>query len=232
MFKGTISELQDFVSLVLEIDGYWRTGKDPNHNIFKSTCNNIDINYWISTQTFTVNGKKENAIMKKIKQLVSSYKSPLRQHQEELTASNRVQSSQTMHNTTPCLQGNYATPETIFIEPEKPIPIRLVKEDDQRAVDWHKTYEKFGNEINRIWESVHTLSKRHEEILRLLDLLKAEKEDNKILCKVIEEKDALSKELCTAFAKPDSTFRQETNNNQDNKWEKPKSPAKRAFPPT
>ena len=34
------------------------------------------------------------------------------------------------------------------------------------------------------------------------------------------------------FAKLDSTFRQETNNNQDNKWEKPKSPAKRAFPPT
>ena len=80
MFKGTISELQDFVSLVLEIDGYWRTGKYPNHNIFKSTCKNININYWISTQTFTVNGKKEDAIMKKIKQLVSSYKSPLRQH--------------------------------------------------------------------------------------------------------------------------------------------------------
>ena len=32
------------------------------------------------------------------------------------------------------------------------------------------------------------LSKRHEEILRLLDLLKAEKEGNKILRKVIEEK--------------------------------------------
>ena len=29
------------------------------------------------------------------------------------------------------------------------------------------------------------------------------------------------------IAKPDSTFRQETNNNQDNKWEKPKSPGKR-----
>ena len=68
--------------------------------------------------------------------------------------------------------------------------------------------------------------------MRLLDLLKAEKEDNKILRKVIEEKDALIKELCTAIAKPDPTFRQETNNNQDNKWEKPKSPAKRAFPPT
>ena len=49
MFKGTISELRNFVSLVLEIDGYWRTGKDPNHNIFKSTCKNININYWIST---------------------------------------------------------------------------------------------------------------------------------------------------------------------------------------
>ena len=164
--------------------------------------------------------------MKKIKQLVSSYKGPLRQHQEELTASNRVQSSQTMHSTTPCLQGNYATPETIFIEPGKPIPIQLVKEDDQRAFDSHKTYEKFGNEINRIWESEHTLSKRHEEILRLLDLLKAAKEDNKILCKIVEEKDALIKELCTAIAKPDSTFKQEMNNNQDNKWEKPKSPAK------
>ena len=43
MFKGTISE-QDFVSLVLEIDGYWRTGKDLNHNIFKSICRNININ--------------------------------------------------------------------------------------------------------------------------------------------------------------------------------------------
>ena len=59
MFKGTISELQDFVSLVLEIDGYWMTGKDSNHNIFKSICKNININYWISTQTFTVNRKKE-----------------------------------------------------------------------------------------------------------------------------------------------------------------------------
>ena len=56
--------------------------------------------------------------MNKIKQLVSSYKSPLRQHQE-LTASNRVQGSQTIRSTTPCLQGNYAIPETIFIEPEK-----------------------------------------------------------------------------------------------------------------
>ena len=68
--------------------------------------------------------------------------------------------------------------------------------------------------------------------MRLLDLLKAEKEDNKILHEVIEEKDALIKELCTAIAKPDSTFRQEMNNNQDNKWEKPKLSAKRMFPPT
>ena len=37
------------------------------------------------------------------------------------------------------------------------------------------------------------------------------------------------KELCTAIANPDSTFRPETN---DNKWEKPNSPVKRAFPPT
>ena len=57
--QDTISELQDFVSLVLEINGYWRTGKDPNHNILKSTCKNININYWISTETFTVNGKKK-----------------------------------------------------------------------------------------------------------------------------------------------------------------------------
>ena len=92
--------------------------------------------------------------------------------------------------------------------------------------------KNWESEINRIWESVHTLSKRQEEILRLLDLLKAEKEDNKMLCKVIEEKNALIKELCTAVAKPDSTFGPETNNNQDNKWEKLRSPAKRAFPPT
>ena len=77
-------------------------------------------------------------------------------------------------------------------------------------------------------ESVHTLSKRNEEILRLLDLLK---EDNKILRKVIEEKDALIKELWTATANPDSTFRPETNNNQNNKWEKPKSQAKERFLP-
>ena len=76
MFKGTISELQDSISLVLEIDGYWRTRKDPDHNIFKSTCKKIDINYWLSTQTFTVNGKKEDAVLRKTKQLVFSYKSP------------------------------------------------------------------------------------------------------------------------------------------------------------
>ena len=76
------------------------------------------------------------------------------------------------------------------------------------------------------------LSKRHEEILKILDLLKAEKEDNKTLRKVIEEKDALIKKLCTAIAKADSSFRSETNSSQDSKWEKPKSPAKRAFPPT
>ena len=158
MFKGTISELQDSISLVLEIDSYWRTRKDPNHNIFKSTCKKIDINYWLSTQTFTVNGKKEDAVLRKTKQLVSSYKSPLRQHQEELTTSNRVQSSQTICSTTPCLQGNYATPETIFIEQEKPIPIRREIEDDQSASNSHKCHEKFGSEICRIWESVHTLS--------------------------------------------------------------------------
>ena len=67
MFKGTISELQDFISLVLEIDGYWRTRKYPYHNIFKSTCKKSNINYWPSTQTFTVNGRKEDAIMKKNK---------------------------------------------------------------------------------------------------------------------------------------------------------------------
>ena len=53
-----------------------------------------------------------------------------------------------------------------------------------------------------------------------------------MLGKVIEEKDALIKELCTAIAKPDSTFRPETNNSQDNKWEKPKFPAKTASPHT
>ena len=107
----------NFVSLVLKIDGYWRIGKDPNNNIFKSTCKNININYWISTQAFTVNGKKEDAIMKKIKQIVSSYMSPLRQHQEELETSNCVQSSQTIRSTTPCLRGNYATPEPEITHP-------------------------------------------------------------------------------------------------------------------
>ena len=40
--------------------------------------------------------KKEDALMNKIMQSVSSYKSPIGQHQEELTASNRVQASQTI----------------------------------------------------------------------------------------------------------------------------------------
>ena len=56
--KYTFIVMLHLVSLVLEMDGYWKTGKDPDHNIFKSICKKININCWLSTQTFAVNGKK------------------------------------------------------------------------------------------------------------------------------------------------------------------------------
>ena len=72
-FKGNLSELSDFAKLILEIEGEWHTAKDPNQNVFRSSCKEITLNYWLSTQTFSVNGKKEKKIKKKIKQLLTAY---------------------------------------------------------------------------------------------------------------------------------------------------------------
>ena len=89
--------------------------------------------------------KKEHAIMKKNKSASifvqeSSQTTPRRT--DNFKSRTKVHKQYVAHQGN--LQGNYATPETIFIEPEKPIPIRLVKEDDQKAGDTHKCYEKFG----------------------------------------------------------------------------------------
>ena len=66
-FKSNVSELHDFVKLVLKINGSWSTTKDPKHCIFKSNCKQITANFWQSTQSFTVCGKKENKINKNVK---------------------------------------------------------------------------------------------------------------------------------------------------------------------
>ena len=44
-FKGNLSELSDFVKLLLEIEGEWHTAKDPNQNVFRSSCKEITLNY-------------------------------------------------------------------------------------------------------------------------------------------------------------------------------------------
>ena len=65
-FKGNISELHDFVKFDLKINGSWSHARDPNHCIFKSNCKQITINFWQSNQAFTVCGKKEKEITKKL----------------------------------------------------------------------------------------------------------------------------------------------------------------------
>ena len=89
-----------------------------------------------------------------------------------------------------------------------------------RACDSHKCYEKFGSKITKNWQFVHTLSKRHEEFLRLLDLLEDEKEDNKMSRKVVEEKNALIKINSLISLECDEKVEQQTNSLQklDSYW--------------
>ena len=94
-FKGNLSELSDFAKLILEIEGEWHTAKDPNQNVFRSSCKEITLNYWLSTQTFSVNGKKEKKIKKKIKQLVTAY------HKKELPNKTQLDSSPPDDKATP-----------------------------------------------------------------------------------------------------------------------------------
>ena len=76
-FKGNVSELHDIVKFDLKINGSWSHARDPNHCIFRSNCKQITINFWQSTQSFTVCGKKEKEIKKKLKTLASSYEKSL-----------------------------------------------------------------------------------------------------------------------------------------------------------
>ena len=69
-FNGSLVELKEFIKLVLKIDGQWTVGQDTNLNTFRSKCKQLIINYWITTKTLTLNGKKEERIKSKIKELV------------------------------------------------------------------------------------------------------------------------------------------------------------------
>ena len=66
-FEGTLEELQDFVKLVLDLEGTWKKGiKEKNLYLFQSKKSTVTLSWWSSTSTLTVAGKKEGDISRKI----------------------------------------------------------------------------------------------------------------------------------------------------------------------
>ena len=66
-FHGNVEELKEFVKFVLNVEGQWNIGKDTNLNLFRSECKQLVINFWKSTKTVTLSGKKEGQMREKIK---------------------------------------------------------------------------------------------------------------------------------------------------------------------
>ena len=216
-FKGNLSELSDFVKLVLEIEGEWHTAKDPNQNVFRSSFKEVTLNYWLSTQTFSVNGKKEKKIKKKIKRLVTGY------HKKELPKKTQSDSSPPNDKTTPStVQPKYFTHSIPSTTPgyERKFNTLITTTHyadgfETRVTSQAQTINAFdyrfknkfdlvGVEIDRIWSSIQNLSSQFEENVRLLELLQAEKDEKVFLHRTIEEKDYLINDLNEQLRKLES----------------------------
>ena len=70
-FERTLEELQDFVKLVLDLQGTWKKGiKEKNLYVFQSKKSMVTLSWWSSTSTLTVAGKKEGDLKRKIHCLI------------------------------------------------------------------------------------------------------------------------------------------------------------------
>ena len=159
-FKGNVSDLHDFVKFDLKINGSWSHARDPNHCIFRSTCKQITINFWQSAQSFTVCGKKEKEIKKKLKTLASSYEKSLMRND---TTSKERYSTVTSLLLNGTLQGSYNTPEGSFNTRETPSfqsdiksPTRQMNYADADAFDYNfdSRLRPIRIELDRIWSLV------------------------------------------------------------------------------
>ena len=243
-FKGNLSELSDFAKLVLEIEGEYHTAKDPNQNVFRSSCKEITLNYWLSTQTFSVNGKKEKKIKKKIKQLVTAYHKKELPNKMQLDSSppddkatpSTVQPKYFMHSipsTTPGYERKFNTLITTMhyadgFETRVTSEAQTINAFDNR---FKNKFDLVGEEMDRIWSSIQNLTSWFEENVRLLELLQAEKDEKVFLHRTIEEKDYLINNLNEQLRKLELQRISPTGDNRQADWEKPKKAVKNVFPP-
>ena len=211
---------------------------------FRSSCKEITLNYWLSTQTFSVNGKKEKKIKKKIKQLVTAY------HKKELpnkmqldssppddkTTPSTVQPKYFMHSipsTTPGYERKFNTPITTTHYADG-FETRVTSEAQTiNAFDYRfkNKFDLVGEEMDRIWSSIQNLTSWFEENVRLLELLQAEKDEKVFLHRTIEEKDYLINNLNEQLRKLELQRISPTRDNRQADWEKPKKAVKNVFPP-
>ena len=229
------------MKFVLKINGSWSHARDPNHCIFKANCKQITINFWQSTQSFTVCGKKEKEIKKKLKTLASSYEKSLLRND---TTSKERYSTVTSPLVNRTLQGSYNTPEGSFNTRETP-PFQSDIESPTRQMNYADAFEHnfdsrlrpIRTKLDRIWSLIQSLSTRFEENHKLFDeLLQAGKNKKNFLYKTTEEKNIIINDLNERLRISERFMAPKEPDSQDNvqqlNWEKPKRPVNNFFPPT
>ena len=178
-FKGNVSELHDFVKFVLKINGSWSHARDLNHCIFKSNCKQITINFWQSTQSFTVCGKKEKEIKKKLKTLASSFEKSLMRN--DTTSKERYSTvtspllNRTLQGSNNKPEGSVNTRETPSFQSDIESPTRQMNYADADADAFDYSFDSrlrpIRTELDRIWSLIQSLSTRFEENHKLFDEL-------------------------------------------------------------
>ena len=148
-----MEELKEFVKFVLNIEGQWSVGKDTNLNVFKSKCKQLVINFWKSTKTVTLNGKKKGQMREKIRNLLSkrsSFGTP--------SCSKSFQDGGSM--------------ETFLLESNHSIPIQSERQKHIQKYDIEKYDQK-------VWTIINNLTHKLEDCFKIIDIVKEEREDNK-----------------------------------------------------
>ena len=159
-WSGTLIELQDFVTLILNEKGKWqsKTNAGVVSYVFTQKDSKLRINWWTSTGTFNVQGETKicNKIIKKITQLLESKaeqkdnieslrnpSSEVEETQEENKVDEKVKDRKPRRGRPP----KRPAPKTPLNEPDKENPL-----DELRKM--------FDSEVKKLWEAFHSITKQ------------------------------------------------------------------------
>ena len=127
-WNGSITDLKDFLILILKEDGKWQSRKENGKTIhtFQQAKSKFKLTWWVSSKTFNIQGGAEKYIEKLLKKI-----DRLIQKREESILEENSNSKQLLNQS------------------------KRSKKTVQRDQDHDKDYENYvAHELSKVWEAI------------------------------------------------------------------------------